>query len=271
MKFVVVFGDARMHTVAKMVRDSGFGCETLGLEDSPTDLQKTIGNADVVILPLACCKDGKIVSPMSNVVTNIGDLFSAGSEKTIFLGGKMPIIDEKHIDYSNREEFLIKNAVPTAEGAIEIALRELNTTLNGANTLVVGYGRIGKYLSEILKGLNCTVSVIARKESSRASAEISHFSSYPTGNTDAYKNADIVFNTVPVTVIGEKELSALRPSTKIIDLASLPGGVDEDSARAHNIQIIRALALPGKVAPSTAGKIIFETAINILRERGVAI
>ena len=181
----------------------------------------------------------------------------------------MPITDENHIDYSLREEFLIKNAVPTAEGAIEIALRESDITLNGANAAVIGYGRIGKYLSEILSGLNCNVSVVARKESARANAEISGFSTYNFGNTDVYKNADIVFNTVPTTVIGEDELSVMRPETKIIDLASLPGGVDEKSAKAHNVTIIRALALPGKVAPTTAGKIIFDTVTAILRERGV--
>ena len=268
MKFVVLFGDDRMKTVVKMVKDLGFECATNETFDA-SDIKGAIKNADAVILPLPCCKDGYLFSPMSNVLTNIGDIFSAGSEKTIFLGGKMPITDENHIDYSLREEFLIKNAVPTAEGAIEIALRESDITLNGANAAVIGYGRIGKYLSEILSGLNCNVSVVARKEVTRANAEISGFSAYNFGNTDVYKNADIVFNTVPTTVIGEDELSVMRPETKIIDLASLPGGVDEKSAKAHNVTIIRALALPGKVAPTTAGKIIFDTVTAILRERGV--
>ena len=183
----------------------------------------------------------------------------------------MPITDERHIDYSLREEFLIKNAVPTAEGAIEIALQELNTTLNGANTVVVGYGRIGKYLAEILKGLNCNVSVIARKESARANAEISGNKAFNFGVTDVYKNADIVFNTVPFTVIGDIELTAMRPDTTVIDLASLPGGVDEESAKANNVKVIRALALPGKTAPETAGRVIFETVVTILREKGVCL
>ena len=38
---------------------------------------------------------------------------------------------------------------------------------------------------------------------------------------------DIVFNTVPVLLIGEKELSAeARKNTLFIDLSSKPGGID---------------------------------------------
>ena len=271
MKIAVAGGDLRMHTVARMLNDSGAECVKFGLEETNVALTDAFKDAVAVILPLPCCKGGYLNTPMSNVLINIGDIFSAGGEKTIFLGGKMPIIDERHIDYSLREEFLIKNAVPTAEGAIEIALQELNTTLNGANAVVVGYGRIGKYLAEILKGLNCNVSVIARKESARATAEISGHTTFAFGEIDVYKSADIVFNTVPFTVIGDTELKAIHRGTAIIDLASLPGGVDEESAKTNNVKMIRALALPGKTAPETAGRVIFETVVTILREQGVCL
>ena len=38
----------------------------------------------------------------------------------------------------------IPNAVPTAEGAIEIAIAETPFTIHGSKSLVLGYGKIGK-------------------------------------------------------------------------------------------------------------------------------
>ena len=50
-------------------------------------------------------------------------------------------------DYLRREELCLANAVPTAEGAIRIAMEETARTLHGASALVVGYGRIGMALA----------------------------------------------------------------------------------------------------------------------------
>jgi len=260
-----------MLTVAKMFEDFGVECSKFGLGETGITLKEAMVGSAAVILPLPCCKGGYLNAPLSNELINIGDVFSAGDENTLFLGGRMPITDKTHIDYSIREEFELKNAVPTAEGAIAIAMNELKITLNGANAVVVGYGRIGSYLANVLKAMNCKTSVIVRRESVRALAEISGHAAFYFGNAECYKNADVIFNTVPSTVIGDKELSVIQHHTPIIDLASLPGGVDESSAEKHNVKVIHALALPGKTAPETAGKIIFETALTILREKGICI
>ena len=119
--------------------------------------------------------------------------------------------------------------------------------------------------------MNCNVSVIVRRESVRALAEISGLSAFNFGQTDCYEKADVIVNTVPSTVIGEKELSVIQHHAPIIDLASLPGGVDEIFAEKHNVKVIHALALPGKAAPETAGRIIFDTTVTILREKGISI
>ena len=53
----------------------------------------------------------------------------------------------------------------------------------------------------------------------------------------------------------------------MIDLASKPGGVDFEAAKRLGVRVIWALSLPGKVAPITAGEIIKDTVLNILKER----
>ena len=45
----------------------------------------------------------------------------------------------------------------------------------------------------------------------------------------------------------------------LIDLASKPGGIDFEEANKLNLENYWALALPGKVAPKTAAKYIYES------------
>ena len=55
-------------------------------------------------------------------------------------------------------------------------------------------------------------------------------------------------------------------NTLIIDLASAPGGVDFEAAHKFRLDAVRALSLPGKCAPKTAGEIIKTTVFNIIEE-----
>lgn len=61
--------------------------------------------------------------------------------------------------------------MPTAEGAIQLAMEELPITLHGARVLVIGYGRLGRVLADRLAGLKARVSVAARRYADLAWAE----------------------------------------------------------------------------------------------------
>ena len=81
---------------------------------------------------------------------------------------------------------------------------------------------------------------------------------------------DAVVNTVPALVITRDILKKARTDCYLLDLASVPGGIDFKAAKALNIKFNWALGLPGKVAPLTAGDIIRKTIYNIIEEeRGV--
>jgi len=47
-----------------------------------------------------------------------------------------------------------------------------------------------------------------------------------------------------------------------------PGGVDFEAAEKCGLRAILASGLPGKVAPVSAGEIVFETVCDMLSERG---
>ena len=73
------------------------------------------------------------------------------------------------------------------------------------------------------------------------------------------KEFDVVINTVPTKILNKNELDSFRRDVTIIDLASKPGGVDEDYAKKIGIKLVIALGIPGKEQPTTAARYIKET------------
>ena len=159
------------------------------------------------------------------------------------------------------------NAPPTSEGAIQIAMEELPITLHDARALVIGFGRLGRALAPRLRALGARVWVCARRYEQRAAAESMGLGSEGMDRlSDWLCSYDLVYNTVPSTVLGVEELAALKERALVIDLASRPGGVDMDAAAALGVRVIWALSLPGKAAPVTSGRYIKNTVYHIMEE-----
>ena len=246
---------------------------TLDCGSAASDIGEALISADGVILPLPASPDGKRIStPLSGGCTPDFDGLLTHMKNCgvkYLAGGKLPeawssACRENGItafDYYESEEFAIANAIPTAEGAIEIAMRELPVTLNGSRTLVIGYGRIGKVLSQLLKSIGADVTVSARKPYDIAWINAGGYRAANTGRLceALEKKFDVIFNTVPHKVLDKAALSKLPKGTLIIDLASKPGGVDTAEAKRLSLRVIWALSLPGKVAPVTSGEIIADT------------
>lgn len=249
-------------------------------------IEDALDKCSIVVLPLPASQEGERVSmPFSDIVLRL-DTLAEMMEKhgiKILCGGKLSedfCLSCKNagietFDYYSREEFAIANAIPTAEGAIAIAMNELAITLDGAKALVIGYGRIGKMLSKKLKALGTDVTVSARKAEDFAWIRAESLRIAETGklrelfsgiNSDSKYAPDVIFNTVPKCVLGCGELEQIKRGTLIIDLASKPGGIDIASAGALGHKVIWALSLPGKVAPVTSGIIIADTINGYLKE-----
>lgn len=162
------------------------------------------------------------------------------------------------------------NAVPTAEGAIEIAISETPVTIHGSKCLVLGYGKIGKILTKDLYGMGAITYAAARKYADLAMIEGHGYEPLQMSTLKGRINEfDIIFNTVPALILDDEVLSKVQKDALIIDLASKPGGVDFEAAKKYGLRVIWALSLPGKVAPITSGAIIKDTIMNIINELGV--
>lgn len=282
--FAVLGGDLRQLHMATGLSASGCKVRLFGF-DGYTDsvegmtmvssLKETLDGCGCVILPLPYSTDGMFLNaPYAGRAIKLSEIYEAVTRDMIVLGGKFSSHELnsrgiRTIDYFEREELQVLNAIPTAEGAIQTAMEERPYTISGSRCLVVGYGRVGRMLSMTLKGLNARVTVSARKDEDLAWIRASGMTPALTSElADIVSGFDIVFNTVPAPVIDKNVLRNAKKSTLFIDLASKPGGIDFEEARLCGIDTIWSLSLPGKVAPVTAGEFIKDTVLNILRQEG---
>lgn len=171
----------------------------------------------------------------------------------------------KLVEYREADEFAIWNSIPSAEGAIQMAMEATPFTLFGSRSLVLGFGRTGKALALLLRGLYSDVSVVARRQLDFARIWAAGYRYIPWDRlTDAVAESDVIFNTVPALVL-PREVLAMAPShAAIIDVASAPGGTDFAAAQELGLTAKLAPGLPGIVAPVTAGKIIAELIVRHL-------
>lgn len=279
-KFIILGGDKRNIELARLlIKDEQkvllYGFEKLDLDlPQSEDLFKDVSNADVIVSGLPMSKDQKTLNaPFCSREISLEEVLGLLSGKQIFVAGKIGKEflekgkDIKIEDYFAREEMQILNAIPTAEGAIQVAMEEMQITLHKSNAMVLGYGRIGKVLSKMLLGIGANVYVEARDYGDLAWIQNNgyipiHLKELPTYVSDM----DVIFNTIPSTILDETLLSKIHKDCIVIDLASQPGGVDWEKAEELFIKAISATGLPGKVAPITAGNVIKDTIYNIIEE-----
>lgn len=286
--YAVIGGDERYLLAANYLSSLGdhvriFGFDSGAIVDQSVTVSdflfSAIHGADYIILPLPCSiEKGLIHTPLYKDSISLDALFCHIKPNQIVFGGKLDTsfcaaLAEKNIichDYAEREEFSILNAIPTAEGAIEIAIRELPFTLHGSNCLVIGYGRIAKVLCHSLAGLGAQVSAAARKESDRTWMQTFGYKPIHTKDlTEHISQFQVIINTVPQVLLTRDVLRQIKQDALIIDLASRPGGVDFESAKELGLKVIWALSLPGKVAPQSAANIICKAIFNIIDESEV--
>ena len=250
---------------------------------SPRDAAES---AQAVVLPLPVLgADGRLNAPGAESSAARADAYALLAQLPrgcVVCGGMAPpdygLAAARHglrlVDYCAREDFAVANCVPTAEGALEIALRELPVTLHGSEVLVLGWGRLGRTLGMRLAALGAHVTAAARRPGARADIAACGLAPADTAGLAKEGNgilsrAAVIFNTVPWPVLGWEELSAMRPDALYIELASAPGGLDADAAACTALRVIRAPGLPGRCAPVTAAAILRDTLYNIWREQGV--
>ncbi len=278
---LIIGGDMRNVCLAREIKERGVvpfvcGIDKEKLEDFGifcSDLKKAVSKAELIILPLPVTMDGeRIHTPLYDGELFIKDVADYAKKEALICGGKVncDALKEKTLsvfDYAEREDFASLNAVPTSEGAIEAVMKALPITIFSSSALVTGFGKVGKVLSLTLKAMGARVRVCARSTRDLSLAEALGFDAVHLDEMHHYlPRVDMVFNTIPKRIFFARELNAIKEGTPFADLASLPGGLDADEAKARGINYMFLPGLPGKYSPITASKIILKTITNIIGE-----
>lgn len=291
MKFLCLGGDLRTIKLVQMLKEDNHGVCTYGLEkdDICKDLEKIIksdiddeksgstekqqsNKFETIIGPIPFTKDGeKLNAPFSEKEIYIKDLIPMLKEKTLIAGPISPKVKEelkknktRVIDIMEIEELVIYNTIATAEGAIKVAIENTETNLHGSKILILGFGKVAKTLAYKLKGLSAEITCAARRSSDLAWIETLGYKVQNINELVNLEKFDIIFNTVPQIILTENELRCIKKEALIIDLASKPGGVDQEKTKEMGLNYIWALAIPGKVAPLASAKYIKQAIYNAL-------
>ena len=224
---------------------------------------------DCAVLPVPPPdENGRLSAPLFSGELYAADIKALLRDNAVVYTGvaspRLPQLFPYHriVSYMEKEDLTIRNAIPTAEGAIKLALEELPVTLNGLSVLIAGLGRIGTSLTLILKGFGANVTAAVHTPKGAARAELLGIKSVCTDNIDG--SFGLVFNTVPQLIFTEDILNRFSADTLFIDLASRPGGFDFKAAERQGKRVLWALGLPGKTAPITAGRAVAETIIGLI-------
>ncbi len=279
----IIGGDLRIIRLGEILSKEGYLIYTYGLDKynfmnknvlKCNKIEEVCNKCDYILSGVPFSKDGIYVNaPFDNKQIQVDDLLKIVMNKTLIVGGIKREIKEKAIKYNVKiidlleyEELTILNIIPTVEGAIQIAMEQTEFTINNSKCLVLGFGRIGKLLTKNLKNLGAEVYCMARKESDIAWIKTLGYTSIHIDELEKKleNKYDIIFNTVPKLILDSKKLELINKETLIIELASMPGGIDFVKAKEYGIKTIKALGLPGKVAPLTAAEYIKGTLEKIL-------
>ncbi len=266
MKNVLLIGGDRRNTYLHEIlrRKEHIELHAFGLavaDRTLADIERAIGEADVIILPMPSTKGGMIPLLSMETAYPLETVLRGMRQGAVLVGGFLEGVPDKAginvINLLASERFAQANAWPTAEGAIRIALERTERTLKGSRCTVLGYGRIGKDLVKLLMSFGADVVATARRpEQLEDISALGVLAVHTNDLLEACADSNFIFNTIPSVLLDEDKLRKLRRDVVIIDLASSPFGVDFNAATRLKLDAQAYQSLPGRMFPKTAADII---------------
>jgi dipicolinate synthase subunit A len=268
--FLIIGGDLRLKYVAEHLALKNtctvHGLDKLQFEGDVkllTDFSQKFQN---IILPLPATRDNVTVkAPLNSTEIPLSSVRAfCDSDTKIFAG----FINDKFkdmfrefeiIDYYD-DDLALKNAVPTAEGVLQMIMENTIESIYEMKILVIGYGKTAKAIEKVLCGLKAKLTVLKRDihAVSHEKIRVKPFSDMGIEIAEF----DIILNTVPAPIIGEDILQKFRKNALFIDITTpscLEKGVDISK---YEINYHHSLGIPGRYAPKTAGKLIAEAILQ---------
>ena len=183
VQVVLLGGDARQLEVIRKLTELDAQVTVAGFDQLHTPLDGAVkaemggelfDSADALILPaVGTDDDGKIIAVFSDRELILTDEHIARLPKhcIIYTGMAKPYLRElcnthniRLVELFDRDDVAIYNSIPTAEGAIMMAIQNTDITIHGSSCMVLGFGRTGFTMARSLQGLGAKVKVGVRRE-----------------------------------------------------------------------------------------------------------
>lgn len=253
MDYVIIGGDERFAHLARLLSERGARVETIGREaagEASADRKALLGQAEHAVVNCPPKLPGE--RPELEQL-----LALARADARVFLCGPAHprAEDARLVDLWADEALLLENARLTAEGAVASAMRSSSSCLRGMRCMVVGWGRIGRALTELLVPLNARVTVASRQAESRSRAAERGAEAVDTARiAEALPGHRLILNTAPGMVLDAAALLRADRDAMLIDLASPPYGIDLHAAWGLGLRAWREPGLPGRYCPQSAAQ-----------------
>ncbi|MFF2089064.1 dipicolinate synthase subunit DpsA [Paenibacillus sp. NPDC058174] len=289
IQVLLLGGDARQLEVIRKLSELDATVTVSGFEGLHSSLdgavhaefdEQLFDNIDALLLPAVGTDDqGLIHTVFSDREIRLLDQHLARAPKhcKVYTGMAKPYLRNicreqglELIELFDRDDVAIYNSIPTAEGAIMLAIQNTDITIHGSTSMVLGFGRTGFTMARTLQGLGADVLIGVRRTEHFARAAEMGFKPFYTSKLLEYTgNIDLLFNTIPTMIVTAQIIANLPSRAVIIDLASKPGGTDFRFAEKRGIKAMLAPGLPGIVAPKTAGRIIADCLSQLIMDDSI--
>ena len=166
---LIIGGDKRQLALADMLKYKGHsvslqGFDKLGLDEEPVE------SPGYIFLPVPYRNsDGSIKAPYSKSRIELSGVVGRYPQSVYLLGGCDAAARDlfsgqlRYVDLMANEAYQIKNALITTQAAVCALLQMSETALCDLKCVVVGYGRISKFLCRLLNAHGAHVIATDRK------------------------------------------------------------------------------------------------------------
>ncbi|MBR2930043.1 MAG: hypothetical protein IKC32_02325 [Clostridia bacterium] len=216
----------------------------------------------VIILPIPTTRDGIHVSGSD---VPLSEVYQLVDSQTLLIGYGIPEeLSELSVgagaavcDCKEDERFLLSNARLTAEATLGILLSTERRSISDLSIGVVGYGRIGERLTELLLYFGADVRVFTRRQSVGEELAESGVGIGDSSSPEGLYDLDILINTAPACTFDWLTEGNIPEGLRIIELAS---GDNLPPTEA----VERYPSLPARCYPVTAGALFAESVERFL-------
>lgn len=175
-------------------------------------------------------------------------------QESFIIGGNLDFLHGGYqkLDLLKDPWYLAHNALLTAQAAMGILLPKLECGFPDAPTLILGWGRIGKCLDQLLRQVGIPVSVYARKPEDRAMLSALGYTAVSREEIpQRLSQFKCIINTAPAQILTQPEEASIAKDCIQLDLASVRG--------LSGRNVIHARGLPGQCKAEASGKLIAQT------------